>query len=201
MRHLLWLLLLFSLVANATTWNAASLSESDIQSAINSASAGDIVQLPAGSITHTTGGITCNKAITIQGVGAGRAEGSSATSLSIGTGSKTFTLDRSSNNKPPVVNGLTCSPTSVQTPSGTTSCTATTSSGTPTTWAWSVSSCTAAACSTAGTGNHASFSCSNGGSCTICALAHSVDGDSNNYCTGAGYLTAKYRQPTGLSVH
>jgi hypothetical protein len=107
----------------------------------------------------------------------------------------------SAGGSPPVVNGLTCSPTSVQPPAGTTSCTATTSSGTPTTWTWSVSSCAVASCSTVGTGNPATFTCSSGGACTLCALAHSADGDSNTFCTSAGYLSAKYRKPSGFTLH
>jgi hypothetical protein len=102
---------------------------------------------------------------------------------------------------PPVVNGLTCSPTSIQSLSGTTNCTATIASGTPTTWAWSFTGNATSQCSTADISNPAAIGCLFGGTSTICALAHSADGDSNNFCTSSGYLTSKYRQATNFQAH
>lgn len=72
---LLLLVLLCSAPANAATWNAASCNNTaaqpHIQNAINSASDGDTVVVPAGSCTITQQIQIVNKAITIQGAGAG----------------------------------------------------------------------------------------------------------------------------------
>jgi hypothetical protein len=60
----------FFLVSNvsASTINAVSCSQANVQSAINSASSGDIVSIPPGNCTWTTG-VTINKQITLQGAG------------------------------------------------------------------------------------------------------------------------------------
>lgn len=57
------------LVSNvgAATINAASCSQSNVQSAINSASNGDVVTVPPGTCSWT--GVTINKKITLQGAG------------------------------------------------------------------------------------------------------------------------------------
>lgn len=73
MRYLVWLIVLSSgLLSHAATINAASCSQSDVQKAINSASAGDTVVVPAGTCTYTTTAsytpsVTINKAVTVQG--------------------------------------------------------------------------------------------------------------------------------------
>lgn len=85
------------------TINAASLSSADIQSAINSASDGDTVVLPSGSATWTSG-VTCDKSIHIQGGGSGRVIAWSQTSNTVGTGTKTWTVNASGL---PISNGQT----------------------------------------------------------------------------------------------
>jgi hypothetical protein len=65
-------------------------SASDTQSAINSASGGNTVLIPAGSFTWSTT-VTLSKPIKLQGAGSGRVIGQSASTVAVGTGSKTFT--------------------------------------------------------------------------------------------------------------
>ncbi len=63
-------LLCLSVSSHAADINAASCSRSDVQSAINSASDGDRVLVPAGSCTWTAIVVVPNtKGITIQGAG------------------------------------------------------------------------------------------------------------------------------------
>ena len=57
--------------AQAQTVKAASCSSSDVQSAINSASAGQTVDVPAGSCSWPGNSVNLKKAITLQGAGAG----------------------------------------------------------------------------------------------------------------------------------
>lgn len=57
---------------------------------------GDVINIGAGSASWASGH-AITKAVTITGAGGGRCEGSSATSLTIGTGSKSFTLDKGTN--------------------------------------------------------------------------------------------------------
>jgi hypothetical protein len=57
--------------ANAATINATSCSQTDVQSAINSASDGDTVNIPSGSCTWTTPVNIVDKDITIVGAGQG----------------------------------------------------------------------------------------------------------------------------------
>lgn len=102
---------------------------------------------------------------------------------------------------PPVVNGLTCSPTSFQSPATTSSCTATISSGTPTTWIPTVQTCASAQCSSNSTTNPATYSCLYGGACTPCMQANSADGVSNVFCATAGHLKPKYRKPSNLQAN
>ena len=66
-------------------------SSSDVQAKVNSSVSGDIVTLPAGSFTWTTGVTVTGKAIKIQGAGSGRIIGRSLTSTVVGSGAKTFT--------------------------------------------------------------------------------------------------------------
>lgn len=66
-------------------------SASDVQAKINSATTGDIISIPAGVFTWSTS-ITCNKAVSIQGQGSGRVIGRSTSTVSVGTGTKTFTM-------------------------------------------------------------------------------------------------------------
>ena len=55
--------------ANAATINASSCSQANVQSAINSASNGDTVTVPAGTCTWSSAVTISTKAITIQGAG------------------------------------------------------------------------------------------------------------------------------------
>jgi hypothetical protein len=71
----------------ATTGNAA-----DVQAAINAASAGDTVAIPAGTFTWSSGVSISGKGITVTGQGSGRIIAYSTDLLSIGTGSRTLTV-------------------------------------------------------------------------------------------------------------
>lgn len=75
-----WLLLLLlvgiPLGAGAQTIDAASCSASDVQAAINSATTGQTVNVPAGTCSWPAGGLTLNKAITLNGAGQGTPVGS-----------------------------------------------------------------------------------------------------------------------------
>jgi len=66
-------------------------SASDTQSAINAASAGNTVLIPAGSFTWTTP-IAINKCVKLKGAGAGGFLGHSDSPVAVGTGAKTFTI-------------------------------------------------------------------------------------------------------------
>ena len=66
-------------------------SSSDVQAKINSSANGDIVTLPSGSFTWTSGVTATGKAVKIQGAGSGRIIGRSLTSNGVGTGAKIFT--------------------------------------------------------------------------------------------------------------
>ena len=98
MTRLKWLLCAFLLTATlgraakASTISAASCNTSDVQTAINSATAGQTVNIPAGTCTWTAG-VTATGVI-IQGAGSGRviAIDNGSTSLTIGTGSQTTTI-------------------------------------------------------------------------------------------------------------
>ncbi len=65
-------------------------SSADVQAKINRAMKGDVVTIPPGSFTWTSGVTISGKAIEIQGAGAGRVIGRSTGSVSVGKGSKTF---------------------------------------------------------------------------------------------------------------
>ena len=86
---LLSLLCCFEL-ASGTTYNSNG-SSADVQVKINLAANGDTVTLPSGSFTWTSG-VTCSKGLTISGAGGGRVEGTSTSSVTIGSGTKTFTI-------------------------------------------------------------------------------------------------------------
>ena len=88
--------------AGATIFNSNG-SSSDVQAKINLATNGDTVTLPAGSFTWSAGINVSGKAIKIQGAGSGRVIGRSASSVSVGTGSKTFTTQSGL----PISNGQT----------------------------------------------------------------------------------------------
>lgn len=66
--------------------------QADVQAKINAAVDRDIIEIPAGNFTWTSGVSVSGKAILIRGAGGGRVEGSSTSSVAVGTGSKTFTL-------------------------------------------------------------------------------------------------------------
>lgn len=90
---LLVLLWNFPLTARAqTSVNAATCNSTDVQTAINSATEGGTVVIPAGTCTWTSGVTISGKGIVVQGAGAGRVIGVSVTSsaVPIGTGTKTF---------------------------------------------------------------------------------------------------------------
>ncbi|MBI5181522.1 MAG: hypothetical protein HZA06_01265 [Nitrospirae bacterium] len=62
--------LLFPKISLAATINATSCSASDVQTAINAASDGDTVSVPAGSCTWSSR-LSFTKGITLQGAGSG----------------------------------------------------------------------------------------------------------------------------------
>jgi hypothetical protein len=72
---------------------AASCSSTDVQAAINSATTGQTVAIPAcPSGASWASGVTINKYINIQGAGSGRIVAVSSSTLSMGAGSKTLTV-------------------------------------------------------------------------------------------------------------
>jgi hypothetical protein len=97
----------------------------------------------------------------------------------------------------PVVSALTCNQTTVNSPLGSTLCTAT-ASNTPTSYTWSVQNCTTANCKQTGTANPATYTCACGGNCSICVTATNATGTSAQFCTAAGYLKSRYRTGSGL---
>lgn len=78
----------------------------DVQAKIDAAADGDIVTIPADTFTWTSGVTVSGKGIHIQGAGGGRLEGSSVTSLSIGTGSKSFAIDKGTNGASEVLSSV-----------------------------------------------------------------------------------------------
>lgn len=76
MRRLLLLLLSVSVSSLGQTINAASCSQTDVQNAINAASTGYTVNVPAGSCSWTS--LTLSEAITFNGAGQGTTTGSDA---------------------------------------------------------------------------------------------------------------------------
>ena len=82
--------LVFSVGASlhARTITATSCSGTDVQTAINSASAGDTVSVPAGNCSWTS--VTLSKAITFQGAGQG------STNIDVSGGNPVFTITKQS---------------------------------------------------------------------------------------------------------
>ncbi len=74
-----------------TTITAASCSSADLQDAVNQAQDGYTVMIPAGSCVWTSGVSINGKGVHLQGGGSGRVIGRSLSSVTIGTGAKTFT--------------------------------------------------------------------------------------------------------------
>jgi hypothetical protein len=91
---LLILLLGFALVRAEAQINAASCNTADVQTAINTATEGQTVTIPAGTCTWTSGVTISGKGIHLQGSGSGRivAYDDGTEMPSVGTGTKTFTL-------------------------------------------------------------------------------------------------------------
>lgn len=83
--------LLMACVAAATV-RSTDGSQADVASKISASSDGDTVQIPSGSFTWTSGITISGKGIKLEGAGAGRVEGSSTSSLAIGTGTKAFAV-------------------------------------------------------------------------------------------------------------
>jgi hypothetical protein len=82
----------FASAVGAATINAPTCSSTDVQTAINSAAAGDTVVIPNGTCAWTSGVTINGKAVKVQGGGAGRVIAYSLTPLTIGNGSKTLTV-------------------------------------------------------------------------------------------------------------
>lgn len=74
---------------------ASDGSQSDVQSKIDGASDGDTVTIPSGSFSWTSEITISGKAIHLQGAGAGRVVARSLSSVAVGTGTKTFTVNDS----------------------------------------------------------------------------------------------------------
>ncbi len=75
--------LLFAQRANANTYTAASCNQSDVQTAINSATDGDTVSVPAGSCTWTSS-VNIGKSIAVIGAGPGNTVITNNSGLSFG---------------------------------------------------------------------------------------------------------------------
>lgn len=73
---------------------ADSASLADVQAAIDLASAGDTVEIPAGSATWSSN-LTIPAGVKLKGAGGGWIQGASNSSVAIGTGTKTFTIRES----------------------------------------------------------------------------------------------------------
>ena len=80
--------------ASGTIYNSNG-SSADVQAKINLASDGDSVTIPSGTFTWSSGVNISGKGVKLQGQGSGRVVGRSASSVTIGTGSKTFTVNAS----------------------------------------------------------------------------------------------------------
>lgn len=91
MKHILLVLLLSVVAARAVDRTAASLSTADVQAAVDSAEAGDVVVLPAGS-TNWTAGITWTAPAGVTVRGAGTTE--------TGGGDETVIVDNVATNSP-----------------------------------------------------------------------------------------------------
>lgn len=80
---------------NGTVFPAASCATSDVQAAINLATEGSTVTIPAGTCSWTTGVTLSGKGIKIQGAGSGKIVGYSASSQTLATGTKTLSVNSS----------------------------------------------------------------------------------------------------------
>lgn len=76
--------------AAAAMINAANCSSAAVQAAINSAVDGDVVIIPPGTCSWTSGVTLGEKGIKVQGGGSGRIIGRSGSTVSVGVGTKTF---------------------------------------------------------------------------------------------------------------
>src|SRR6266550_1393328 len=83
----------FASHCEATIYNSDG-SAASVQALHDAALNGDTITLPAGTFNWSTP-VTVSKAITIQGGGSGRIIGDTKSSVTVGTGSKTFTTTRS----------------------------------------------------------------------------------------------------------
>jgi hypothetical protein len=95
MRRLLLLLALSAPLAARADVNAASCSSSDVQAAINSATQGQTVHVPAGACTWATGVSVTGKGINIVGAGYSPIIAISADTLTLSNGSKTLSVQTS----------------------------------------------------------------------------------------------------------
>ena len=86
------LFIVLTSLTQAQTTRPTNGTSTDVQAKINASVDGDIVTLPSGSFPWTSGVTISGKGITVRGEGAGRVEGSSLSSVAIGTGSKSFTV-------------------------------------------------------------------------------------------------------------
>src|SRR6516225_3674151 len=78
----------------ANTASAATCNTNDVQAAINSASEGDTVMIPAGTCTWASGVTISGKGIILKGAGSGRivAYDNGTETLTVGTGTKTVNV-------------------------------------------------------------------------------------------------------------
>lgn len=88
-------LLLYPFTATKAQVVAAGCNTAQVQQAINSATQGQTVTIPAGNCTWTSGVTIAGKGITLQGAGSGRIIAYSSTPLTIGAGSRTLTVSSS----------------------------------------------------------------------------------------------------------
>jgi hypothetical protein len=79
-------------VAEAQTINAASCNTADVQTAINTATEGQTVSIPAGACTWTTGVSISGKGISVTGAGSSPIIAISSSTLALGTGTLTLTV-------------------------------------------------------------------------------------------------------------
>lgn len=97
----------------------------------------------------------------------------------------------------PTVSAVTCSPSVIQSGNGSTTCSATYGNS-PTSYAWTG----ARGCCSFGTPSASSttYTCTCGGSDTVCVNATNGSGSSGATCTGSG-ITYRYARPSNVSVH
>jgi len=95
MKNLILFFLTLSVITgelSAQTTRATDGTRADVAAKIAlSAASGDTITIPAGSFTWTSG-VSTSKAIKFQGAGSGRVVACSDTSITVGTGTKVFTL-------------------------------------------------------------------------------------------------------------